>query len=175
MFTLHRPATAVRKVVAPVTLAVALAAGTALPAAAAPPITERFPIEEEFTDEGASAACGFPVTVQLTGFAVLKVSFDEAGEPSSVRLVINATGTISGNGISLSETDHTVIFIDFAEETRSEIGIVFRVSVPGTGVILFDRGRLVFGDFGEGELLFEAGPHPGLHGDIDALCEALTP
>jgi hypothetical protein len=43
-----------------------------------------------------------------------------------------------------------------------------------------DRGRLVWsvdpetGDFAFPPV-FEAGPHPQLHGDLGGLCEALTP
>ena len=43
-----------------------------------------------------------------------------------------------------------------------------------------DRGRLVWNidpETGEmiGEPVFEAGPHPQLHGDYGDLCAALTP
>ena len=161
-------------VVASVTLLLAISV-MAAPALAQPPDTFRFSFEDEFLDEGASAACGFPVTVHLAGFVVGKVTFDESGEPIRLRFVTNATGTISGNGISLPEADHNVFFVDVADEIVSQIGIVFRVSVPGGGPpVIFDRGRLVF-DESAGVLLFEAGPHPGLHGELDALCVSLTP
>jgi hypothetical protein len=46
-------------------------------------------------------------------------------------------------------------------------------------VVLSDRGRLVFDlDPETGEyvdLIFEAGPHPSLHGDFGDLCAVLTP
>jgi hypothetical protein len=160
-------------VVALITLLLAISV-MAAPALAQPPDTFRFPIEEDFVDEGASAACGFPVTVHLEGFVVGQVTFDETGEPIRFRFVTNATGTISGNGISLPEADRTVTFVDVADETVSEIGIVFRVSALDGGVVIFDRGRLVF-DESAGVLLFEAGPHPGLDGEFNALCAALTP
>jgi hypothetical protein len=161
-------------VVASVTLLLTISV-LAAPALAQPPDTFRFPFEDEFLDEGASAACGFPVTVHLAGFVVGKVTFDESGEPIRFRFVTNATGTISGNGISLPEADHVVNFFDVADEIATEVGIVFRVSAPGGGSpVIFDRGRLVF-DESAGVLLFEAGPHPGLHGEFDALCAALTP
>ena len=160
-------------VVASITLSLAISV-MAAPALAQTPDTFRFAFEDEFLDEGASAACGFLVTVHLEGSVVGKVTFDETGEPIRFRFVTNATGTISGNGISLPEADHRVSFVDVADEIVSEIGIEFRVSAPGEGVVIFDRGRLVF-DESAGVLLFEAGPHPALHGEFDALCSALTP
>jgi len=47
--------------------------------------------------------------------------------------------------------------------------------LPGTGVVLMDRGRLVWNiDPETGETVedpvFEAGPHPSLHGDFGELC-----
>jgi hypothetical protein len=53
------------------------------------------------------------------------------------------------------------------------VGLVFRDSAPGVGVVLMDRGRLVFD--GNGELVFEARPHPQLHDDFGELCSALAP
>jgi len=41
------------------------------------------------------------------------------------------------------------------------------------GNLYLDRGHLIFDS--SGNLTFEAGPHPSLHGDIDGLCAALTP
>jgi hypothetical protein len=61
-----------------------------------------------------------------------------------------------------------------------EVGLVFRDFLPSSGVVISDRGRLIFNfdpQTGEpyGDPVFEAGPHPELHGDIGSLCRALTP
>jgi hypothetical protein len=57
--------------------------------------------------------------------------------------------------------------------TVTEVGLVFRYALPGLGVVLMDRGRLIFDS--DGQVLFEAGPHPELHGDLGDLCAVLTP
>ena len=44
--------------------------------------------------------------------------------------------------------------------------------LPDGGTIIADVGRLVFD--AEGNVIFEAGPHPALHGDFAALCAALS-
>jgi hypothetical protein len=44
--------------------------------------------------------------------------------------------------------------------------------LPDGGTVIADVGRLVFD--AEGNVTFEAGPHPALHGDFAALCAALS-
>ena len=55
----------------------------------------------------------------------------------------------------------------------TDTGLDIRVTIPGVGNLYLDRGHLIFDS--SGNLTFEAGPHPSLHGDIDGLCAALTP
>ena len=81
-------------------------------------------------------------------------------------------GRFSANGITLREIERGQIVIDLVEGTETDIGLVFRVFLPGGGTVIADVGRLVFD--AEGNLIFEAGPHPALHGDFAALCAALS-
>lgn len=64
------------------------------------------------------------------------------------------------------------IFIDLIEGTETDVGLVFRVFLPGGGTVIADVGRLVFD--AAGNVAFEAGPHPALHGDFAGLCAALS-
>jgi hypothetical protein len=48
------------------------------------------------------------------------------------------------------------MFIDLIEGTDTEVGLLFRVFLPGGGTVIADVGRLVFD--AEGNLTFEAGP-----------------
>jgi hypothetical protein len=157
--------------------AFALSAGLVFAAAgqasAATPMIGTFPIDDHFVDEGASAACGFPVSVDLTGTGRFWVFVDEQGNPTRVQVREDATGTMSANGISLQEVDHNTQFFDLAAGTQTEVGIVFRESLPGLGVVIMDRGRV--SATADGTITFEAGPHPGLDGNLAALCAALTP
>ena len=51
-------------------------------------------------------------------------------------------------------------------------GVIFRITVPGAGVVLLDVGRFVF-TF-DGDLVFIAGQHQFLAGDFAGLCAALA-
>jgi hypothetical protein len=143
------------------------------PAGASQPDTGTFPINEQFTDEGASAACGFDVTVHLAGTVRYVAFFDAQDELTSVQLHTNATGTMTANGITLIEVDHNTDTTNLVDGTETLVGIVFRESLPGLGIAIMDVGRLS-GTL-DGTLLFEAGPHPALDGDLTTLCAALTP
>jgi hypothetical protein len=143
------------------------------PAYASEPQTGTFPIDEQFTDDGASAACGFDVNVHFAGTVRYIAFFDDQGELTSVQLHYNTAGTMTANGITLNEVDHNTDTVDLVDGTETLVGIVFREFLPGLGVVIMDRGR-VSGTL-DGPVLFEAGPHPALDGDFTALCAALTP
>jgi hypothetical protein len=143
------------------------------PADASTPQTGTFPIDEQFTDDGANAACGFDVDVHFAGTVRYIAFFDNQGNLTSVQLHTNATGTMTANGITLDEVDHNTETIDLVDGTDTEVGIVFRESLPGLGIATMDRGRV--SATLDGNLLFEAGPHPALDGDFTTLCAALTP
>jgi hypothetical protein len=140
---------------------------------ASTPITAHFPFEDHFVDEGASAACGLPVTVDSTGTRTIQVLFDQSGNPIRLQVHINATGTMSANGIVLQEADHGSEFIDLVSVNETDVGLVFREVLPGLGIVIMDRGRVTVAP--DGSVLFEAGPHPALDGDFASLCAALTP
>jgi hypothetical protein len=160
-------------VVVAVTAACAtLALGTS--AGATTPITGRFPYQDHFVDEGASAACGFPVTADVTGVRTFQVLFDRSGTPIRLQVHINGTGTMSANGIALQESDHVTEFIDLVSGNETDVGLVFREVLPGLGIVIMDRGRVTIAPDGS-SVLFVAGPHPALDGDFASLCAALTP
>jgi hypothetical protein len=152
--------------------AASLAALAATPALATAPSTERVLHEDHFIDEGATDACGFPVVVDVRGILTIQVLFDAAGSPTRVQLHGNLEGTFSANGIVLRQIERGSIFSDLIAGTETNVGAVFRVFLPAGGSVIADVGRLVFS--ADGTAIFEAGPHPALHGDFDALCAALT-
>ena len=153
-------------------MAAALAVLAPTAALATPPDTFRIPHEGTFIDEGASAACGFPVLVEFSGVQTVQVLYDAAGNPVRLQIHGNGEATFSANGITLREIERGQIFIDLVEGTETDIGLLFRVFLPDGGTAIADVGRLVFD--AEGNLTFEAGPHPALHGDFAALCAALS-
>jgi hypothetical protein len=153
------------------TAALAAALGPA-PATAATPDTGRFVHEDHFIDEGASKACGFDVHVDVLGEVTYQVFFDAAGEATRVQFHSNVEGEFSANGITLPEIERAEGFLDLTTGEEREVGLLFQVRLPRGGVVIADVGRLVFD--GDGNLTFEAGPHPALEGDFADLCAALS-
>ncbi len=157
----------------------ALAGGQAQ-ASPTTPFTGHFPIQEHIAVlEPESTLCGFPISLDFTGQGTFQVFFDDLGNPICVHLLEHSTGTLSANGIELRFASSLNKFVDLQNQTLAEVGLVFRYSGPGVGVVLMDRGRLLWNIDDTGEMVgsptFEAGPHPELHGDLGGLCAALTP
>jgi hypothetical protein len=93
----------------------------------------------------------------------IQVLYDAAGNPIRAQVHGNIEGTVTANGITLREIEHGQTFYDLTDGSQTLVGLIFRVA---------DVGRLVFD--AEGNVTFEAGPHPALHGDFAALCAALS-
>jgi hypothetical protein len=139
-----------------------------------------FPIEDHFVVEPDSTICGFPITLDITGEGTFNFRMDADGNPVALHTHELTVGTLSANGIELRDFSSDNKHYDFQTSTMSETGLVFRDKFLGGKVVIMDRGRLIWNfdpDTNEpiGDPLFEAGPHPELHGDIAALCAALTP
>jgi hypothetical protein len=62
--------------------------------------------------------------------------------------------------------------VDLVEGQVKVSGVVFRITVPGSGAVFLDVGRYII-DFDEG-LVFLAGQHQFFEGDLDGLCAALS-
>jgi hypothetical protein len=159
------------------TAAFVLSVGLALVVAgqtrATTPVIGSFAIDETFVDDGASAACGFPVTATNTGTGHFQRFFNDAGIPIRFNVEENVTGTLTANGLTVYTAGNFLGRFDLVDGTVTNAGINIRVSVPGGGTLYIDRGRLVFD--ANGDLVTESGPHPSLHGDFPGLCAALTP
>jgi hypothetical protein len=163
-------------------LALALAVSAALVApfitsapagAATPPVIGTFTIEEtDVVDPGASAACGFTVSFSELGTGMFEVFFDQSGNPTRIQVEKKTTGTFSGNGVVVNQTEHTVTVFDLTKGTEIDLGLVDLI-FGSNGTLQMEVGRLIFD--ADGNVIFEAGPHPALHGDFSALCAALTP
>jgi hypothetical protein len=158
-------------------MTLAAAAGLALtglaPSAYAAPTTGRFQQEITYVDDGASAACGFPVTFHQLDRGTYELFFDQQGNLTRVQVQTLTDGTATANGVTLLEHGRENNFYDVLTGTSMEASLEFRVWLPGLGVVIMDRGRLLFD--ADDNVVFEAGPHPALAGDFTALCAALTP
>ena len=139
-----------------------------------------FPIDDHFVVEPDSTICGFEITLDITGRGTFTARLDDQGLNEWVHVHERTVGTLSANGIELRDFSSLNEFFDFRTLTNVEVGLVFRDKFLGGKVVLMDRGRLIWNfdpNTGEpvGDPVFEAGPHPELHGDIEGLCAALTP
>jgi hypothetical protein len=139
----------------------------------ATPTTGRFEQEITYLDDGASAACGFPITFHQLDRGTYQLFFDKQGNLIRVQVQTLTSGTATANGITLLEQGRENNFYDIVTGTQMDASLEFRVWLPGLGVVIMDTGRLLFD--AEGNVVFEAGPHPALDGDFAALCAALTP
>ena len=63
--------------------------------------------------------------------------------------------------------------MDVVEGQLKVGGVVFRITVPGSGAIFLDVGRFII-DLDDDSLVFLAGQHQFLEGDLDGLCAALS-
>jgi len=134
-------------------------------AVATPPETGHFPIEEHIAVlEPESSVCGFPISLDISGQGTFQVFFDADGNPTGAHVTEVISGELSANGITLVTRSADNLHFDFTENTVVETGLVFQYQLPGTGVVLMDRGRLVWNidpETGEmiGEPVFELEDH----------------
>jgi hypothetical protein len=162
-------------------LVLAALLGLSTTAVAAPPENGHFPIEEHIAVlEPESSVCGFPISYDVSGQGTFQVFFGADGNRTGAHVLTVTSAELSANGITLRARSANNRQYDFIENTLVETGLVFQYQFPGIGVVLMDRGRLVWNidpETGEmvGEPVFEAGPHPQLHGEYGNLCAVLTP
>jgi hypothetical protein len=176
--SLRRRFLAIASLASVIAVSSALAGGQAQ-ASPTTPFTGHFPIEEHFAVlEPESTVCGFPISLDFTGQGTFQLFFDSLGNPIRLNVLEHSTGTLSANGIELRFASSDNMFFDLQNQTLAEVGLVFRYSGPGLGIVLMDRGRLIWNVDDTGEMVgtptFEAGPHPLLHGDFGGLCAVLT-
>jgi hypothetical protein len=130
-----------------------------------------------------SAICGFPIRWHQYGEGKQADYYDADGvlfrtieTPGHGRYFLSATA----NGTTLTSIVMAKIVLTWSPEgdllrIRSD-GLYAGFHVPGSDAVLLDAGRIDFdGDgLGQGEILFEAGPHQLFDGDFDEFCAALS-
>jgi hypothetical protein len=68
------------------------------------------------------------------------------------------------------ENDH----FDLIDGIVAVLGLPFKLTIPGYGVVFHDAGRIEI-DLATGDVLFKAGPSDFLDENLEAICAALTP
>ena len=148
----------------------------AAPALAAPPTTEVTTVELGEFASVDTELCGFPIMFDESGTFKVTTFYDAEG--NRVRTILSNfsdryTATATANGKTLA-TNYPLVVITSIEndedDLRIELGLRNAYTVPGSGVVLLDAGRVII-DQATDEVLFEAGPHQFLNGDADAFCD----
>ena len=123
------------------------------------------------------ANCGdFNALLDFTAQGHFIVRFDKDGNPVAVQQHIRFPADIyynsenpdiflTGNAV---QNDH----FDLVDEVVATSGLLFKLTVPGHGVV-FHQAGLVRIDLTNGDVLFQAGPADFDDGDFAALCVAL--
>jgi hypothetical protein len=121
------------------------------------------------------ANCGdFKIIGDGVGYTRLWTYFDSAGDP--VKLVLHgfAKGIMANSVTGKFLTDDPSvanITVDLIKQTETNIGAFFTITVPGSGIVYFETGRIVYA--GDGTPIFMAGQHQTPAEFIPVLCEAL--
>ena len=146
---------------------------------AAPPVVETFHNEGSFT---FAAPCPNGVTLVGTFTEDVRVTtfFDRAGNPvrsSDQGQPKTARSPTRRPARAWRIPSHQTITEDLVEGTVTQVGLVFKATVPGVGVVFHDVGRVVVD--AEDNVIFEAGPHDVLNTAGDHVvranfCAALT-
>jgi len=145
----------------------------ASPAFAAAPVVEG-PTHAEGTSEIAD--CGsFTILDQFSTDFTLRLFFDRDGTLVRLEEQVSGTDTFvnSETGEAIPTSFHNAVHIDPDAGLGANTGVVFRVTLPGSGAVFLDVGRIVTNQAGT-IVAFEAGPHQFFGGDFAGLCEALA-
>ncbi len=136
-------------------------------AQATPPKQLTFTATDTFTD---TTSCAFPVTTILTFRLDVTVFFDAQGVRTSENDHVDADGTDTAKGVSLTENDHYTDFFDWTTGADREAGTPIHIRLANGGVVIRDAGNVLFNP--DGSIGFIKGPHPQLVGDTAGFCAA---
>jgi hypothetical protein len=100
-----------------------------------------------------------------------KLYFDKDG--TLIKTIVDESGTDTlvnrTTGKSYTGRFHNTLLIDPTTRTRAAVGIIVKITVPGSGAVLLDVGRFVTDSTG---ITFQAGPHQAIGADFAGLCAA---
>lgn len=133
----------------------------------------------EVFDTGVS--CGSFQVLQSDTFTIrFTIFYNQAENVTQAAFHTRGVGTLSNSvtGTSVPFEEHftfTETFAtpgDFSTVTATFTGQVYTVTLPGSGLILHDVGKVVFAP--DGTITFEGGPHQELNNQVQELCAALS-
>jgi hypothetical protein len=158
-----------------VAAAAALGCTLTLTAVGAPSALAQAPAFEHFSgsfSEVDTESCGYPITVNETFTVDVQFFYDRDGNLVRSLAHIQLRGTDTANGVSLIDNADVTHTFDFTTGINGDLGLQAHVLVPKGGVVAVDAGRVLSLD--DGTVLFMAGRHDLLSGDLEAYCTALA-
>jgi hypothetical protein len=155
-----------KRSISAVLTALALTAIVATPAAAAKPFAETVDESGTFT-----IPCETVTLVEEYRQSVLVTTWlDSDGHVTRGRARLRFDGTISAPGSTLrvSDVGRFTSFIDFGPDgpTVREVGMIYKFSAPGLGIVAHDVGSLTF--FPDGSVETK-GPHDVFDNGLESL------
>jgi hypothetical protein len=100
--------------------------------------------------------------------------YDKNGNPVKVQEKVSGTDTFinSVTGKAYSGRIHHTVHIDPATGLGATTGVIYKLTVPGSGAVFVDVDRIVTNEAGD-IITFQAGKHQFFSGDFAGLCRAL--
>ena len=95
---------------------------------------------------------GFTLIEHYTGTETIRRFGDR--QQTQIRLVSEFTNSVTG---STFRSTTAWMYTFYPENTVSVVGVTFRLTIPGQGVIALEAGRVVY-DWQTGKVVFDAGP-----------------
>lgn len=155
-----------------------LALALARPAVAAQPDFTIIPVDDTSEVPALTEACGFTVLSHGEGTLKIAAHVDQAGNLTrvmltSIRWKVSFTNAATGTTVATaSPLPVTLKYESDGSVTMIRRGLLFHIGAPGEGLILQEAGKIVVDE--AGNILFKAGPHPILEGNLAPLCAALA-
>jgi hypothetical protein len=134
-----------------------------------------------FVNSDAGVSCSsFEVLNSGTFTVEFTVFYDRAGNETQgvfhVRIVGTLSNSVTGTSVpfeaAFTATDTFATPGDFSTVTTKQSGQIYKVTLPGSGLIVHDVGKVVFAP--DGTITFEGGPHQLLDNQVQKLCAALA-
>jgi hypothetical protein len=150
----------------------ALIAFGAKSALAAPPQSTTV----SFQDGGVGHCPGFDFLAQYDVKVSETIFFENNGVPIRRQFHGVARGTLTNLSTNYSIKDAPSVrngFIDLTTNNETYVGVDFHITVPGSGVVVLQAGRIVFAG-GVAPPVFIAGPHQPPPVQAAMICAALS-
>ena len=128
----------------------------------------------DFEENGVASCGAFNAVAHYAGTVKITTYFNAQGDPIRALFQGRARGTLTNSVTGFTVKDAPSIrngFFDLVTDRVTNVGVDFHITVPGSGVVVLQAGRIVFD--GAGPPIFIAGPHFPPPVQMAMICAAL--